>query len=151
MSFTGIGSAGWVVLCFNFVILASWPGLALLALFSLRARGLAGNALAIWLLIIVAVPLLGALAYLIVRSISGSRCRPTLSVSPLGLVFSGECHHLCRDLVQSSSSAYDVSQQGPAMGCGGIRANPTPRENMVLFFAQKAGGWYYVGIGAYAK
>jgi hypothetical protein len=67
MNFAGIGSAELVVLCFNFAILAGWPLLALLALFSLRGRGLAGTALALWVLIAVTVPFLGTLACFILR------------------------------------------------------------------------------------
>ena len=52
---------------FNYAILIGWPLLALLSLLSLRRRQLINPAQAIWALIIVAVPLLGALAYWIVR------------------------------------------------------------------------------------
>ena len=31
--------------------------------------------------------------------------------------------------------------------CSGAELNPKPRENMVSFFAQKGGGWFYVEIG----
>ena len=62
-----IGTGELVVLAVNLMILLLWPGLALLALFSLRRQGLSGTTLALWVLIIVAVPFLGALAFLIVR------------------------------------------------------------------------------------
>jgi Phospholipase_D-nuclease N-terminal len=62
-----ISYAEFEFLFFNCAILAGWPLLSLVALGSLRGRGLAGAAQAIWVLIIVAVPFLGALAYLIVR------------------------------------------------------------------------------------
>jgi hypothetical protein len=34
--------------------------------------------------------------------------------------------------------------------CSGAELSPQQRENMVAFFAQKAGAWYYVEIGKYA-
>jgi hypothetical protein len=52
---------------FNLAILLGWPLLSLLALFTLRGRGLTGSTLALWVLIIVAMPFLGALAVWIVR------------------------------------------------------------------------------------
>ena len=67
MSSIGIGPAELIVVAVNLGILLLWPGLALLAVFALRGQGLAGTALALWVLIIVAVPFLGALAFLIVR------------------------------------------------------------------------------------
>ena len=51
----------------NLVLLGGWLLLILLALLSLRRRHLTNPTQAIWVLIIVAVPLLGALAYWIVR------------------------------------------------------------------------------------
>jgi len=65
-----IGEVSWLamtILLINFAILAGWPLLALLALFSLRGRGLTGAAQAVWVLTIVAVPFLGSLAYLIMQ------------------------------------------------------------------------------------
>jgi hypothetical protein len=44
-----------------------WLLLSLLTLFTLRGRGLTGITQAVWVLIIVAVPFLGALAFWIVR------------------------------------------------------------------------------------
>jgi hypothetical protein len=67
MSFIGIGPGEWIVIAMNLLVLLFWPGLALLALFALRRQGLTGTALALWVLIIVAVPFLGALAGLIIR------------------------------------------------------------------------------------
>jgi len=65
MNAVGFGSVE--ILVFNLAIVLAWPGFALLALLALRGRGLAGTALAIWVLIIVAVPVLGPLAYFILR------------------------------------------------------------------------------------
>ena len=44
-----------------------WIGLAILSLFSLRSKNLSGVTLAMWVLIICVVPVLGPLAYWIVR------------------------------------------------------------------------------------
>ncbi len=65
MEFLGIGWQECIVIALNCAILAGWPLLALLALFSLRGRGLTGMTQAVWVLIIVAVPFLGALPYFI--------------------------------------------------------------------------------------
>jgi hypothetical protein len=67
----GINSGFLLITLFNLALLLGWPLLSLLALFSLRGRGLAGATLALWVLIIVAVPFLGALALWIVRPSSG--------------------------------------------------------------------------------
>jgi hypothetical protein len=52
-----------VVALINFAILLGWPVFALLTLLSLRRRHLSNPTQAIWVLIIVAVPFLGPLAY----------------------------------------------------------------------------------------
>lgn len=57
----------WLIRIFNVVVLVGWPLLSLLTLFALRGRGLNSTTLAIWVLIIVAVPFLGAVAFWIVR------------------------------------------------------------------------------------
>ena len=67
MTIAGIGPAEYLIICFNLLIVIAWPGLALLAMLSMRGRALAGTAQALWVLIIVAVPFLGALAYVILR------------------------------------------------------------------------------------
>lgn len=46
-------------------ILCGWPILSFAALFRLRGRPLSQTALALWALIVLAVPLLGALAFFI--------------------------------------------------------------------------------------
>ena len=65
VNIVGLGSIE--ILIFNLAVAIAWPGFALLALLALRGRGLAGTALALWVLIIVAVPVLGPLAYFILR------------------------------------------------------------------------------------
>jgi hypothetical protein len=44
-----------------------WIGFSIFSLFSLRSRNLRGMTLAVWVLAICAIPVLGALAYWIVR------------------------------------------------------------------------------------
>ncbi len=63
----GISLSLLVRLLFSLAFPLAWLLLSLLALFTLRGRGLAGATLALWVLIIVAVPILGALAVWIVR------------------------------------------------------------------------------------
>lgn len=67
MDLFGINFGFLLVQLFNLVLLLGWPLLSLLALLALRGRGLTGTTLAIWVLIIVAVPFLGALAFWVVR------------------------------------------------------------------------------------
>jgi hypothetical protein len=56
------------------LIVFLWPVLSLIALFMLRGRALPATAQAIWALLIVAVPVLGSLAFFIVMP--GSRQQP---------------------------------------------------------------------------
>jgi uncharacterized membrane protein len=51
----------------NLVICVGWPTLAILTLLALRRRSLAESVRVMWALIIVVVPLLGALAFWIVN------------------------------------------------------------------------------------
>lgn len=51
----------------NFVILAGWLAMAFAALIRLRRRHLGEVARVLWAILIVVVPLLGALAFFIVR------------------------------------------------------------------------------------
>ncbi len=44
-----------------------WIGLVIISLFDLRKKKLEGMALAVWVLVVCAIPLLGALAYWIVK------------------------------------------------------------------------------------
>ncbi len=57
----------WGIMLFNLFILLGWPVLSLLALFSLRQRQLAQTAQVLWVLLILVVPILGPLAFWIVR------------------------------------------------------------------------------------
>jgi hypothetical protein len=50
----------------NILILILWLGLAIYALFQIRDRQLSGNHQIVWTLIVLMIPVLGALAFLIV-------------------------------------------------------------------------------------
>ena len=50
----------------NFLILFTWLVLDILALVKIRQRGLSGNMQIAWVLIVLLIPILGALAFLIV-------------------------------------------------------------------------------------
>lgn len=67
MELTGFSFEYLFVMLFNILILAAWPVFSLITLFSLRRSGLKGITLALWVLIILVVPLLGALAYWIIK------------------------------------------------------------------------------------
>lgn len=62
---------GLLLIQFSFFIL--FMGLPILSLVSLAQRKLHGTPLAIWVLVICAVPLLGSLAYWIVRPTAETR------------------------------------------------------------------------------
>lgn len=55
------------ILIVNLLIVGSWPIFSIIALFGLRRSHLTGTSQALWALLVVAVPVLGALAFLIVR------------------------------------------------------------------------------------
>lgn len=73
---TTMDTFGFAIIAFNLALIVGWPVLALLALFSLRRRNLDTSTMAIWVLIILAVPYLGALAYWIMRP-GSTRAAPT--------------------------------------------------------------------------
>ena len=61
---------GWLLRLFNLLLIVAsigWPLLSLATLFSLRGRPLTETTQVVWVLLIIAVPYLGALAYWIVR------------------------------------------------------------------------------------
>lgn len=64
----------WVQ-CVSLAFLLAWPVLSILALITLRNRRLKEIAEAIWALVIVLVPLLGAVAFWIIspRNIEGAK------------------------------------------------------------------------------
>ncbi len=51
----------------NLLILAGWAVLAIITLFQLRSNDLPATAKAIWAVVILCVPILGAVAYFIVN------------------------------------------------------------------------------------
>jgi hypothetical protein len=63
----GIGPLEYMALFVRLAPLLAYPVLAVLALLSLRGRHLSNPTQAIWVLIVVAVPFLGPLAYWIMR------------------------------------------------------------------------------------
>jgi len=52
----------------HFALVVGWPLLAIAALIALRRSGLSGLMLLGWTVLVIAIPILGALAFLIVRS-----------------------------------------------------------------------------------
>jgi hypothetical protein len=67
MESVGINLGYLLVQLINLVLLVGWPLLTLLGLFQLRRRELPQTALAIWVVIVLFVPIVGALAFWIVR------------------------------------------------------------------------------------
>lgn len=57
----------WGLLIIQFLIFGGWPLFSLIALFALRRSNLTGTNQVLWALLIVAVPVLGALAFFVVR------------------------------------------------------------------------------------
>ena len=57
----------WTFLIIQMLIFGSWPLFSLIALFGLRRSQLTGTVQALWALLIVAIPLLGALAFFVVK------------------------------------------------------------------------------------
>ena len=62
-----VSGMNWEILIIQFLIFGSWPLLSLFALFGLRRAQVTGISQAIWTLLIIAIPILGALAFFIVR------------------------------------------------------------------------------------
>jgi len=63
----------WGFLLIQILIFGSWPVLSLIALFSLRRKHLTGTNQVLWALLIVAIPVLGALAFFIVKPVESKR------------------------------------------------------------------------------
>jgi hypothetical protein len=57
----------WGVLLINILIVGSWPFFSIIALLALRRSHLTGTAQALWALLVVAIPILGALAFFLVK------------------------------------------------------------------------------------
>jgi len=57
----------WGFLIIQMLFVGSWPLASIIALLALRRSRLTGISQAIWALLVVAIPILGALAYFIVK------------------------------------------------------------------------------------
>jgi len=55
------------ILIINLLLVGSWPLFSIIALLGLRRRSLTGTNQALWAILVVAVPVLGALAFFIVK------------------------------------------------------------------------------------
>jgi hypothetical protein len=51
----------------NLALLIGWPALSLISMFALRTRPLSPTTKAVWVLIVVAVPILGAVSFFIIQ------------------------------------------------------------------------------------
>jgi hypothetical protein len=60
-------SAFLLVTTLNLALLIGWPALSLITLFVLRTRPLSPTTKAVWVLIVVAVPILGAVSFFIIQ------------------------------------------------------------------------------------
>lgn len=60
-------SGFFLITLLNLLLLLAWPGLAIAALFGLRKSRLPETARALWALLITVLPVLGPLAFWIVR------------------------------------------------------------------------------------
>ncbi len=63
----GLSVAPLLALLLNLILILAWPVLSIIGLFQLRKQTLPATAKAIWALIILVIPLFGAIAYWIVR------------------------------------------------------------------------------------
>lgn len=63
----------WGFLLIQMLVFGSWPFLSLISLFALRRRRLTGTSQALWALLIVAIPVLGALAFFIVKPVENDQ------------------------------------------------------------------------------
>ncbi|MAT44013.1 MAG: hypothetical protein CL609_16895 [Anaerolineaceae bacterium] len=67
MSHFGYSFGFVLVQMFSLLLILAWFGLVIFALFNLKNRKLTAQVKALWALIMVAVPLLGVIAYFIVQ------------------------------------------------------------------------------------
>jgi len=67
VNFSGIGIYEIILVALNSILLLAWPVASIIALFGLRQRQLEEIPRAIWAVLIAIVPLLGAIAFLIVQ------------------------------------------------------------------------------------
>lgn len=64
---TGFAFNTLLIYVLNLLLILAWPVLSIIGLFQLRKQTLPATAKAIWALIILVIPLFGAIAYWIVR------------------------------------------------------------------------------------
>ena len=67
LAHAGVSLTASIVMMVNLLILIAWPVLSIIGLVSLRKRRLPPTATAIWALVIIVIPLLGAIGYWIVQ------------------------------------------------------------------------------------
>ena len=63
----------WSLLIIQLLIFGTWPFLSLVALLAVRRSRITGTTQALWAILIVAVPVLGALAFFIVKPIGNNQ------------------------------------------------------------------------------
>lgn len=63
----GISTGFLMIQLFNLLLLCGWPIYSLVTLFALRSKNLTGTRQAIWVLIVIAIPFLGSLAFWIIQ------------------------------------------------------------------------------------
>jgi len=63
----------WGLLFIQVLIFGAIPALSLIALFALRQTHITGITQALWVLLIVAIPILGALAFFIVKPVENTK------------------------------------------------------------------------------
>ena len=69
MEITGINFGYLLVMLLNLSLIVAWPVASIYVLFKLRKANLPEAARAIWAAVIVLIPILGTLAFLIVRPV----------------------------------------------------------------------------------
>ena len=63
----------WGILIINVLIVGSWPFFSIIALLALRRSHITGTNQALWALLVVAIPILGALAFFLVKPSENNR------------------------------------------------------------------------------
>ena len=63
----------WGILLINVLIVGSWPFFSIIALLALRRSHITGTDQALWALLVVAIPILGALAFFLVKPSENNR------------------------------------------------------------------------------
>ena len=57
----------WGILIINLLMVGSWPFFSIIALLALRRSRITGTSQALWALLVIAIPILGALAFFLVK------------------------------------------------------------------------------------